>query len=188
MVVWNITNGEQAAILPLPERTVVTEHNTPHSGGGEWWTGFGNDVSATLTRDVDLTGRTTADVSLWVSGSIEVGYDTLRGEVSTDGGANWTTVGGPIDGSLDDTDPEKPENALAWTQQTWDLSAYAGLAVQFRFRFDTDGGVASEAFIDDVTLSADGTATTDDVENGAGDHNIYLGEARTSATAAPSSG
>ena len=35
--------GEQAAVLPLPERTVVTKHNTPHSGAGEWWTGFGND-------------------------------------------------------------------------------------------------------------------------------------------------
>ena len=40
--------------------------------------------------------------------------------------------------------------------------------VKFRFRFDTDGGVASEAFIDDVAVTVDGVATTDDVENGAG--------------------
>jgi immune inhibitor A len=159
--------GEQAAIIPLPERTVVTNHNTPHSGSGEWWTGFGNDVSATLTRDVDLTGKAAADVGFWVSGSIEVGYDTLRGEVSVDGGATWTTVGGPIDGGIDDAATQE-DDELAWTKQAWNLSDYAGKTVKFRFRFDTDGGVGSEAFVDDVTLTVDGTATTDDVENGVG--------------------
>jgi immune inhibitor A len=156
--------GEQAAIIPLPERTVVTEHNTPHSGAGEWWTGYGNDISATLTRSLDLTAAKAAAVSFFVSGDIEVDYDTLRGEVSTDGGTNWTSVADPVDGSADGDD----KSALAWTKVTWDLSAYAGKSVQFRFRFDTDGGVGSEAFIDDVTFTVDGTATTDDVENGAG--------------------
>src|SRR4051812_40210593 len=65
--------GEQAAVLPLPERTVVTKHNTPHSGAGEWWTGYGNDVSATLARSLDLTSAKTAGVSFYVSGNIEVG-------------------------------------------------------------------------------------------------------------------
>ena len=49
-------HGDQAVVIPLPERTVVTEHNTPHSGAAEWWSGFGNDISATLTRDLDLSG------------------------------------------------------------------------------------------------------------------------------------
>jgi immune inhibitor A len=159
--------GEQAAVLPLPERTVVTKHNTPHSGAGEWWTGFGNNVSATLTRDLDLTGGSAASVDFWLSGSIEVGYDTLRGEVSTDGGKTWTVAGGPVDGSLDDK-PKEEDNDLAWTKVSWDLSAYAGKSVQFRFRFDTDGGVGSEAFIDDVAVTVGTTTTTDDVENGAG--------------------
>ena len=109
------SKGEQAAVIPLPERTVVTEHNKPHSGAGEWWTGVGNDLSTTLTRDVDLSKATTADVSFHVSGNIEVGYDTLRGEVSTNGGITWTTVGGPVDGSADDAVKEE-DNDLAWTK------------------------------------------------------------------------
>ena len=158
------STGGQAAVIPLPERTVVTEHNTPHSGAGEWWTGYGNDISATLTRDVDLTGASSASVSAYVSGDIEIGYDTLRGEVSTDGGATWTTIGDAVDGSADGDD----DSALAWTKLDWDLSSVAGEAVQFRFRFDTDGGVGSEAFVDDIAVTTDGTTTTDDVESGAG--------------------
>ena len=157
------STGGQAAVIPLPERTVVTKHNTPHSGAGEWWSGFGNDISATLTRDLDLSGASAASVSFDVSGDIEVGYDTLRGEVSTDG-TNWTTVGGPVDGRADGDDT----STLDWTRLTWDLSGFGGQSVQFRFRFDTDGGVGSQAFLDDVAVTLDGTTTTDDVENGAG--------------------
>jgi immune inhibitor A len=76
--------------------------------------------------------------------------------VSTDGGANWVKVGAPIDG------------AFAWTEKTWDLSAFAGKAVQFRFRVQTDGGVSSEAFIDDISVTVGDTTTTDTVDNGAG--------------------
>ncbi|GGL25752.1 immune inhibitor A [Phycicoccus endophyticus] len=159
-----VTRSEaQAVIVPLPERTVTTEHNTPHSGSGEWWTGYGNDLSATLAHDVDLTGASSAEVSAYVSGDIEVGYDYLYGEVSTDGGSTWTPVGDGIDGSVDGDE----DSALDWTELSWDLSAYAGQDVKFRFRFATDGGVGSEAFIDDITTTVDGEATTDDVESGA---------------------
>ncbi|WP_404347702.1 immune inhibitor A [Phycicoccus jejuensis] len=160
-----VTNSEaQAIVVPLPKRTVVTEKNTPHSGKGEWWSGLGNDLSSTLTKDVDLTGATSGSVEAFVSGNIEVDYDYLYGEVSADGGATWTPVGDGIDGSLDgDTD-----SALAWTKASWDLSDWAGKKVQFRFRMSTDGGVASEAFVDDITTKVGTMTTTDDVESGAG--------------------
>ncbi|MBT9257555.1 immune inhibitor A [Phycicoccus sp. MAQZ13P-2] len=160
-----VTNSEaQAIIVPLPKRTVVTEKNTPHSGQGEWWSGLGNDLSSTLTKDVDLTGATSGSVEAFVSGNIEVDYDYLYGEVSADGGATWTPVGDGIDGSFDgDTD-----SALAWTKASWDLSDWAGKKVQFRFRMSTDGGVASEAFVDDITTKVGTMTTTDDVESGAG--------------------
>ncbi|MEO7448008.1 MAG: immune inhibitor A domain-containing protein [Humibacillus sp.] len=147
----------QALVVPLPERTVTAKRNTPHSGTAEWWSGFGDNLNSTLARTVDLTGaKTSASVSAWVQGNLEKGYDYLYGEVSTDNGANWVQIGAPIDGRF------------AWAQTSWDLSAYTGKSVQFRFRVATDGGVSSEAFIDDVTVSQDGVGTTDDVEAGAG--------------------
>jgi immune inhibitor A len=148
--------AKQAVVVPLPDRTVVTKHNTPHSGTGEWWSGLGDNMTSTLARSVDLTGATSGSVSAWVEGGLEVDYDYLYGEVSTDGGTTWTQVGTPVNG------------IFPWAQKTWDLSAYAGQNVQFRFRVVTDGGVASQAFIDDVAVTVGGTTTTDDVESGAG--------------------
>ena len=58
---------------------------------------------------------------------------------------------------------------FGWAQKSWDLSAYKGQSVQFRFRVATDGGVSSEAFVDDISVTTDGVAgTVDDVESGAG--------------------
>jgi immune inhibitor A len=148
--------NDQAVIVPLPERTVTSVRNTPHSGTAEWWSGYGNDMSSTLARSVDLTGATSGSVSAWVQGGLEVDYDYLYGEVSADGGATWSQVGTPIDG------------IFAWTQKTWDLSAFAGKNVQFRFRVSTDGGVQSEAYLDDIAVTVGGTTTTDDAESGAG--------------------
>jgi hypothetical protein len=37
---------------------------TPPSGSYQWWSGSGNSLSNTLTRDVDLTGKTSASLSL----------------------------------------------------------------------------------------------------------------------------
>ncbi|GAB2760334.1 immune inhibitor A [Terrabacter koreensis] len=148
----------QALVVPLPERTVSSKRNTPHSGSGEWWSGYGDNLNATLSRTIDLTGATTsASVDAWVQGNLEVDYDYLYGEVSADNGATWTQVGSPVNG------------VFAWAQKSFDLSAYKGKSVQFRFRVATDGGVSSEAFVDDVTVKTDGvTGPVDDVESGAG--------------------
>ncbi len=148
----------QAVVVPMPERTVTTDRNTPHSGKAEWWSGFGDNLNSTLTRPVDLTGATTsASVTAWVQGNLEKDYDYLYGEVSTDNGANWAQVGTPVN------------DVFGWAQKTWDLSAYKGQNIQFRFRVATDGGVSSEAFVDDIAVTKDGVAgAVDDVESGAG--------------------
>ena len=36
----------QALVVPLPERTVTTKRNTPHSGTAEWWSGFGDNLNS----------------------------------------------------------------------------------------------------------------------------------------------
>jgi immune inhibitor A len=146
----------QALLVNLPDKTVHTDYNTPHSGSTEWWGGSADNLNSTLTRTIDLTGATSASVSSWVWANIEDGYDYLYGEVSTDGGATWADVGDPLTGEATD-----------WAQHSWDLTSFAGQQVTFRFRYATDGGVHFEGpFLDDIAITVDGTTTTDDVEGG----------------------
>ncbi|HEY8652753.1 MAG TPA: immune inhibitor A domain-containing protein [Dermatophilaceae bacterium] len=147
----------QAILVNLPDKTVKTDYNTPHSGAFEWWGGSADNLNTTLSRTVDLrAGTASATVSAWAKYDMEAGYDYLYGEVSTDGGTSWTQVGTKIDGSSD------------WKQISYDLSGYVGQSVQFRFRYATDGGVHYDGpFLDDLAVTVDGASTfTDDVESG----------------------
>jgi immune inhibitor A len=152
----------QALLVSLPNKTVTTEYNTPHSGDGEWWGGSADDLNSTLTRSIDLTGKSSASLSAWLQYNIEEDYDALYAEVSTDGGSTWNQVGDLIDG------PTGNDGLSDWAEQTWDLSAYAGQSIQFRFRYQTDGGLHFEGpFIDDITVTADGeTLLSDNVDGG----------------------
>jgi immune inhibitor A len=144
----------QAVIVNLPDKTVKTDYNTPHSGSYEWWSGSADDLQNTLTRSVDLTGQTSASMSAFLEHQIEKDYDYLYVEAS-ENGKDWT--------ALDTITGES-----AWAKKTWDLSAYAGKQVQVRFRYATDGGLHLKgAFIDDVTITAGDTTLLDDnVESG----------------------
>lgn len=149
-------NSSQAVLVNLPDKTITTDYNTPHSGSTEWWSGSASNMSSTLTRSVDLTSASTAAVTAWLQNDTEADYDYLYGEVSSDNGSTWTQVGTPVSGSFD------------WTQTTWDLSSFAGKAVQFRFRYSSDGGVnEAGSFLDDIAVVVNGAPVfTDDVESG----------------------
>jgi immune inhibitor A len=144
----------QAVVVNLPDKTVKTDYNTPHSGSYEWWSGSADNLQNTLTRTVDLTGQTSGAMSAYLENQIEKDYDYLYVEAS-ENGKDWT--------ALDTITGESP-----WAKKTWDLSAYAGKQVQVRFRYATDGGMHLKgAFLDDITITAgDTTLLDDDVESG----------------------
>jgi len=162
----------QAILVNLPDKTIKTDYNTPHSGASEWWGGSADNLNTSLTRTVDLTGATTsATLSAWAKYDIEVGYDFLAAEVSADGGTTWGQLGTPLDGVSGDNpvDPENPDYGTSvWTPVSYDLSAYMGKSVQFRFRYATDGGLHFDGpFLDDLAVTVDGaSALADNVESG----------------------
>lgn len=147
----------QAVVVGLPDKTITTTYNTPQSGKSEWWGGSADNLNSTLTRSIDLSGKKSATLTTGAWYEIEEGYDFLYGEVSTDGGSTWTQVGKEVTG----------ENKN-WSQLSFDLSAYAGKKIDFRFRYQTDGGVhMAGPFLDDIKVVADGaTLLSDDVESG----------------------
>jgi immune inhibitor A len=154
----------QAVVVNLPPQTQTTSYNTPYAGSYEWWGGSADDLNTTLARTLDLTGTTSASITAKAWYDIEEDYDYLYAEVSTNGGSSWTALGNPgIDAG--ETGIDGSSNG-AWVDLTYDLSAYAGQTVQFRYRYQTDGGVhLAGAFLDNVSLvKGSATAWTDDAE------------------------
>ncbi|WUD75107.1 immune inhibitor A [Streptomyces sp. NBC_00510] len=166
------TARKQGLVVTLPKKTVTTELATPAEGAKQWWSGSGDNLSNTLTRDIDLTGKTSASLSLKGWYDIEENYDYLYTEVSTDGGANWTAIDGTIGGApLPRDASDKPAltgTAASYQDMVLPLDAYAGTSVKLRFRYQSDGGVAQKGFLADaITLTADGaTVFSDGAEAG----------------------
>ncbi|MGV9425284.1 immune inhibitor A domain-containing protein [Streptomyces sp. NPDC003656] len=161
------TKYRQGLVVSLPDKAVTTEVVTPAQGAGQWWSGSGNDLKNTLTRSVDLTGKSSATLSLDGWYDIEAGYDYLYTEVSTDGGANWTAINGTVDGAAIPEDgsgkPALTGTVDAYKKLSFPLDAYAGQKIQVRFRYQTDGGVALKGFAaDEITVTADGSAVFSD--------------------------
>ncbi|MEW2133978.1 immune inhibitor A domain-containing protein [Streptomyces sp. NPDC005435] len=161
------TKYRQALVVSLPKKAVTTEVVTPAEGASQWWSGSGNDLKNTLTRSVDLTGKSSATLSLDGWYDIEAGYDYLYTEVSTDGGANWTALNGTVDGAAIPEDgsgkPALTGTVDGYKKLSFPLDAYAGQKIQVRFRYQTDGGLALKGFAaDEITLTADGSAVFSD--------------------------
>ncbi len=94
-------------------------------------------------------------------------YDGGIVEISTDGGANWTQLGGaslltdPYDGPVSNCCTNPLANLNAWCgnnpqpylNSVVDLGSYAGQTVQFRFRLGSDNSVSRPGwYIDDVVV------------------------------------
>ncbi|MFG3245050.1 immune inhibitor A domain-containing protein [Streptomyces sp. NPDC048187] len=164
------TKHKQGLVVELPKKAVTTEIVAPAEGKTQWWSGSGDDLKNTLTRSVDLTGKSSASLTLDGWYDIEANYDYLYTEVSTDGGANWTALDGTFDGRPIERDgSDKPALSAtvdAYGKLVYPLDAYAGKKIDLRFRYQTDGGVAQKGFAaDEITVTADGaTVFADNAE------------------------
>lgn len=143
------TKNPQALVVELPKKQVTTTIAKPAEGATQWWSDMGDDLKNTLTRSVDLTGKSGATLELTGWWDIEADYDYLYAEVSEDG-SNWVPAEGTADGKAITRDAgDKP--ALTGVSGTnkklvYALDAYAGKKVDIRFRYQTDGGVAGKGF------------------------------------------
>lgn len=164
------TKHKQGLVVELPKEKVTTEIVTPAEGETQWWSGSGNDLKNTLSRSVDLTGKSAASLTLDGWYDIEADYDFLYTEVSTDGGANWTAIDGTFDGNPIQRDgSDKPALSAtvdAYGKLVYPLDAYAGKKIDLRFRYQTDGGLAMKGFTaDEIAVTADGeTLFSDNAE------------------------
>ena len=165
------TKNAQALVVELPGKAVATEVVPPARGATQWWSGMGDDLHNTLSRSVDLTGNSSASLTLDGWWDIEKDFDYLYTEVSTDGGADWTPVDGTANGTAIPRDagdrPALTGSVEAYQKLAYPLDAYAGRKIDIRFRYATDGGVAQKGFAaDSIAVTADGAPVfSDDAES-----------------------
>ncbi len=157
------------------EKSVTTVVNTPAEGTQEWWSGSADNQNATLVRDLDLTGRTTAALTAKGWYELERDFDYAYAEVSTDGGSEWTALAGTFDGAPIPRNPSGSPSLTgtsggAWGTLAYPLDAYAGRQVKVRFRVATDGSTHLKGLtLDELSATADGTVLfADGAENGDG--------------------
>ncbi len=99
-----------------------------------------------------------------IEGVDTYGFDLMHVEASSNGGASWAPLGRGILNPLNDVNGEAWKayssgglgNRGQWTQQVFDLTAFAGHVVYLRFRFDS-GDLQYNGFrgwlIDDISVT-----------------------------------
>ena len=168
------TNKAQGIVVVLPKKVVTTQYGVPAGGAMQWYSGDGNNLENTMTRQVTL-GAGAATLSFQARWDIEdCGPDPCDyAFVEVDDGSGWTAVAGNITQSAEGNgiDGTQATNVPA----TFDLSAYAGKTIGLRFRYSTDPAAAGNSasvlngiVVDEITLTSGGsTVFTDGAESGA---------------------
>ncbi|WP_091244475.1 immune inhibitor A domain-containing protein [Micromonospora matsumotoense] len=164
----------QGAVVVLPQREYSFQNGKPFEGTKQFFSGNDDDLNTTMTRTIDLTGKTAAALTMKGRYSIEEDYDYLFFEASTDGGQTWSTLPGTANGkALKEISPGRfaldGSSGGQWVDVNIPMNAAAGKVVQFRLRYQTDGGVSDGGFYGDaITITADGqTVLSDGAEAGA---------------------
>ncbi|MDF1606483.1 immune inhibitor A domain-containing protein [Nocardioides sp. YIM 152315] len=148
-----------AATLPTQPLAWTTVSNDPdRPGDSVLWSGNANNLDAAAVAEVTVPA---ADPTLrfLAKYGAELGYDYGYVQVSTDGGATYTsipgdrTTEGPLGPSLNGT-------TTGFEPHTFDLSEYAGQTVLISLRYVSDGGVNEGGLLlDDITVG--GTTISD---------------------------
>ncbi len=154
----SLTFNGATTLPPLPLLWTSISNDPDRPGNPVLWSGSQNnlDSSAVIPVTVPTTNPTLTFLAKY---GAELGYDYGYVQVSTDGGATYTSIAGDktVDAPLG---PGLNGTTTGFEPHSYDLSAYAGKSVLLAFRYVSDGGVNEGGLLlDDITLG--GTTISD---------------------------
>jgi hypothetical protein len=129
----------------------------PYSGDYYFWSNKGDEADMTLTRTFDFTDHEgPITLTYWTWYDLEEDYDYVYLEASEDG-ESWEILITPSGTSEDPSGNSYGwgYNGMSgsWTQESVDLSDYAGKEIQIRFEYVTDAVANGEGMlIDDIAI------------------------------------
>jgi immune inhibitor InhA-like protein len=143
---------------PLPLLWTVVNNDPDRPGNPVLWSGNQSNLDSAAVTSVTVP-TTDPTLRFLAKYGAEQGFDYAYVQVSTDGGATYTSVPGDktIDAPLG---PGLNGTTDGFEPHSYDLSAYAGKTVLLSFRYVSDGGVNEGGLLlDDITLG--GTTLSD---------------------------
>lgn len=162
--------NNQVVRINIPKKE--TPVNTPKSGSFEFWGGQKDESDSNMVTNVDLTGKTSATLTFDAWYEIEEKWDFAFVQVSKDNGATWKSLGNANTRSdvvaegyptILNSMPGLTGHSNGWTEQSFDLSEYAGQNIKLRLRSVTDWGTSELGFFaDNVKVVADGQTIVED--------------------------
>ncbi len=161
----------QGVVVVLPDKQISTTLGEPFAGSKQWYSGAGDDLNSSMSRSVALPAAP-ATLTFQARWNIEdCGPDPCDyAYVEVDDGTGFKAIAGNITKAAEGNGIDGEQ--AAWTQASFDLSAYASKTVSLRVRYSTDGAAQGQnqdtpsgIFIDDIALTAGGdTLLTDGAE------------------------
>src|SRR4051812_14633189 len=143
---------------PIPLRWTIVNNDPDRPGNPVLFSGNANNTDAAAVTQVTVPASDPTLRFLAKYGA-EEGFDYGYVQVSTDGGASYTTIHGDktVDAPLG---PGLNGTTEGFEPHSYDLSAYAGQAILVSIRYVSDGGVNEGGLlVDDVTVG--GTLVSD---------------------------
>lgn len=119
----------------------------------------------TLKNALNLTNTTKALCTFYAKWDLEVNYDYVQFEVSTDNGTSWQPQCGLFTNAGVDDQNVAGEPLYDGTQTSWvleeiPLDDYLGQSIKCRFQLVSDNGVTADGFyFDDFTMKTISTST-----------------------------
>jgi len=133
----------------------------PGFSGMAWYSGASDLRDVAIVGTVDLTGMTDATLTFDTYYAIEEQWDFGFVQISTDGGATWTSLANDYTTSdiVPEGHPDIVANLPGFTgfgsgNMAFDLSGYVGSEVMIAFRYMTDWGYTEQGwFVDNIAIN-----------------------------------
>jgi len=141
------------------ESSHTPSHSMTDSPGGNY---PANDSSVTtMAYSVDLSSAESCSLSFWAKWVIELNWDCVKLQISTNGGSTWTSIATNYTQPASGQGKQKPSGSpvfegtqTAWVENRVDLSPWQTASdVRFRFVLLSDGSTQKDGFyFDDFVI------------------------------------